>query len=110
MWQALDRQDEASVLKYLRTTEYPREISCRKNAERTKYPIHAAVVDGMMDAVAELANPVRYAGVFSQRNAQGYAVSIFNGLTVLFIPFLVLDVSSIMQENRSSSSMQYAFC
>lgn len=74
LWQALIRKDQVAALELLRITKYPREIACRKNSERTKYPIHAAVADNMMDVVTELANPDRYAGVFSQRDGQGYVV------------------------------------
>eukprot|EP00892_Ulva_mutabilis_P008354 jgi/Ulvmu1/5891/UM026_0012.1 len=71
LWEALSSKHEAVALQLLRSTEYPREISCRKNVERTKYPIHAAVADGMTEVVTELANPGRYAGVFSQRDGEG---------------------------------------
>lgn len=71
LWEALSSKNQVEALQLLQATEYPREISCRKNSERTKYPIHVAVADGMLDVVTELANPDRYAGVFSQRDGQG---------------------------------------
>lgn len=82
----------------LRNTEYPREVSCRKNSERTKYPIHAAVADGMMDIVNELANPGRYAGVFSQRDGAGCVAQAGVSNTI----FLVC--SSLNYKNRSRTA------
>jgi hypothetical protein len=72
LWDALDANDAATAVQFLQGTEYPRELACRRSADRSQYPIHAAVSGYMPEVALELAQPARYAGVFTQRDSSGY--------------------------------------
>jgi ferredoxin len=80
LWEALDSGKANTAVKLLRETEFPRELACRRNAERSSYPMHAAVSGNMPEVALELANPSRYAGVFTQRDSSGYSSPIFSVL------------------------------
>ena len=71
LWEALDAGKARTAVRLLRDTEYHRELACRRNTERSSYPIHAAVSGNMPEVAIELASPARYAGVFTQRDSSG---------------------------------------
>ena len=71
LWQALEAGRARTALQLLKDTEYPRELACRRSADRSCYPIHASVTGQMPEVALELANPARYAGVFTQRDSSG---------------------------------------
>ena len=81
LWEALDAGKARSAIKLLQGTEYPRELACRRNAERSSYPIHAAVSGNMPEVAMELASPARYAGVFTQRDSSGWALLPYSHCT-----------------------------